>query len=118
MYTTLLDNEIRQIVSDEFRKRNYTQSYVMLTIDEPEMHIQLDDNSVYILDNEQLDLPVTAMLSLYSDCNILTTSKEEFEFFSKYKIEKFRSYLGVIVSNFGNVQMTPFKLKFLKITPY
>ncbi len=117
MYTTFLDNEVNQIVRDEFRKEHYSQSYEVFTIGTSDMRIKLDDNSVYIIDNEQIDIPLTARLSLFSDCNYLTTSKEEFEYFSKYKIEKFRTYLGVIVENYG-AAFIPFKLKFLKITPY
>jgi len=115
-YTFLLENEIKQVVAKEFMKNNYHQQYFELSVDSKNHKEILDDNSIYILVNDKMDIPDTASIELSSDDNWLRTSKAEYEFTADHSIHKFRTYLKIRTSN--ATPFVPYKLKFLQITPY
>jgi len=116
-YTSYLENEINQIVSQQFRKDNYHQSYETMLVDTDDKVLSLDRNSVYILSNPFFDVPETSKIKIFSEDNFLQTSKADFVFLADNNINIFRGYLHVVTSNYGS-QFVPYKLILLKITPY
>lgn len=117
VYTNYLENEIRQLVKGQFKKENYHQNYDSLLVDADDKLIRLDRNSLYILANTFFDVPETAKIKIFSDDNFFQTSKAEFISIADNNINIFRGYLHIVVSSYG-LDFVPFKLNFLKITPY
>ena len=115
MFGFILEKNIEDTIKNECLCDAYESDYLNVTINSLDFTKQLDNSSFYYLISEELDISLTARVTIESADNILVFSKKEFEFDKKHELETFRSYIRVKTENVGT--FVPFKFKFLKITP-
>jgi hypothetical protein len=77
-------------------------------------HIDLG-NETLILTSNELDIPITATITLESLDNIFKATKTEYAAMKFNKNQVFTGFLKISVRNYGSY--VPFNLEFLKITP-
>ena len=115
MFGLILEKKILDYVKKESLCNDYESDYEIITIESVDFKISLENRSFYFLISEKIDVAITARVVVESVDNILSFSKEEFEFDKIHELESFRQYLRVRTLNIAS--FIPYKLKFLKITP-
>ena len=72
-------------------------------------------NDKLVLTSKDVDLPITATLSLESHNNLFAATRAEYMMMTFNKYQVFENYLKVRVRNYG--VFVPFQIEFLRITP-
>ncbi|MCF6183098.1 MAG: hypothetical protein L3J56_00485 [Bacteroidales bacterium] len=119
MDTVLFEKDVEKKVKQLFRADDYHFELVEISVPNKLTHndrFELEKDSYYYLASTLLDIPVTVSLYLSSENNFISTSKTDWEFDNSLRLERFRNYLHVRSEN--STTAFPFKLKFLKVTPY
>ena len=73
------------------------------------------NNEALILTSDELDIPITATITIESLDNIFKATKSEYGAMKFNKNQVFSGFLKISVRNYGSY--VPFNLEFLKITP-
>ena len=72
-------------------------------------------NDILILTSPDVDIPITATLSLESQDNLFKTTRPEYLNTHYNKHQMFKGFLKAELKNYGG--FVPFQLEFLRITP-
>lgn len=115
----LLEKRILSDVKELCKCNDYSSENIEFSIDKSYMTFQLHKNSIYYFNTRVIDLEETSAVSLFSAINFMLFSKKDLEsdIYKTAKVEPFRSYLYVLTENYG-LQFVPFKLHFIKVTPF
>ncbi len=119
MDTVLFEREMSKKIRYLFAADDYHIEPVEIEVSKAKDHnetVILEQDAYYYLVSTALDIPTTVALYLSSENNFVSTSKTDWEFDNQFRMETFRNYLHIRTENSN--QAFPFKLKFLKVTPY
>lgn len=73
------------------------------------------NNDIWILTSNELDIPISATLTLESLHNLFAITKAEFSIVKYYKYQVFSNFLKISLKDYGSY--VPFQLEFLRIIP-
>lgn len=73
-------------------------------------------NSLLVLTQNDVDIPITAVLTLESAGNVFSVTRAEYLSMNHNKNQVFENFLKVSLKNYG--EFIPFQLEFLKIIPH
>jgi hypothetical protein len=113
-----LENEIKNIVKNEFLKENYHSELVKITVNNVDKVFDIDENSEYILVSKNIDMPLHGNAMIQSANNFFRISALVYNDISGLVIEKFRGHNMTIYTRGIDPLANPYDLHFLKITPY
>ena len=115
MIERLLIQDIERRVKREMKADSFDFEMVTYICDSDSERFELSGDLLY-LQNDMLDIPAAAMLTIQSSDNLFTTSKIDFETQqNKHLFTSFRDYIEVSLNNYET--FVQFELIFLKITP-
>jgi len=113
----ILEKLILEKIEKECNCKFWSSEFINYEIDSNSVTIDLDASELLFLVSDEIDIPVTAKVKIISADNIIQFSKKDYEFNKSFENESFRMYLKVTTTNYG-LNFIPYKLKFLKVTPF
>jgi hypothetical protein len=109
-------------LSVENNERQVTRNEILPQVAQAGPHIYSEvsktiqlDNNVLLLTSRDIDIPISATLTLESHDNLFTITRAEYCVTEYYKYQVFSNYLKISLKDYGNY--VPFRLEFLRIVP-
>lgn len=73
------------------------------------------DNDILVLTSQDIDIPISATLTLESHDNLFAITRAEYSVTGYFRFQVFSGYLKISLRGYGNY--VPFRLEFLRIVP-